>query len=610
MSDYTQQYKITDDTITRFDFNFSIAQGSSVNVYYWNGNNNTTPNEINDIVPENLYTLFYNSEKDSTDGYIQINFDIDIGGELTITPTLGTVINVDFTQTSQLNPENLNKAFAQLTDPLNYMFSLYQNLSFRYDANVNINNISSYNALLPPLEDQSFFLRSGTNIINESISNLQKFLASTITGYMLEIDKTELETNIIPLIGEDGVPWKNINETNISVFKNGLRLSYNFGDFVIDNHENYLNAPLLLLSEDLILSDKLTITTNEGQGNISFMNDDGSNFILNSNSKIASNNLSNLTNKNGEAYYLVNDSETNNVAFCNTSNPILNNELILDNSFDKSIIYTKQIVDEQIILPNTDTLNIGYSFTLFNKILNPNTYELGVTFIGSQNNTLEYPNIYINGLNFSNQSKPLEISTFSKLDIAMVNGDWYIKGDITTNGINSGDYFGNVRVANSKSQDNSDFNNYWVPNINYLNEVSETTIYTDVYQGEYVASVPNSFSFSIDLTSDTIAILENCKYAKFKVTYCDYTIYDNPSTINDFSFKCENTEAITEHLFVGFATFISQKSPFNIRAADYLLINGKNNTTSLDFTVSLPTGDIVANYKPSIIIILTEYING
>ena len=608
MNEYTQQYKITDSTITRFDFNFNIAQGSNVNVYYWNGDFNTTPNEANDIIAENLYTLFYNSEKDSTDGYIEINFDIIAGGELTITPALETALDVDFTQTSQLNPENLNKAFAQLADPLNYMFSLYKNLSFRYNANVDIDNISSYNILLPPLEDQSFFLRSGTNITNESLSDLQKFLASTITGYMLEIDRTGSYSNMIPLIGNDSLPWKNITDTNVSVFKNGLRLAYDFGDFTIDNTED---VPFLILSENLIPSDKLTITTNESQGNISFMNKDGSNFVPSANSKIAYNDLSNLANKNGESYYLTNNEKTNNIAFCNTSNPILNDGLILDNSYDKSIIYTKQIVGEQIILPNTDTLNIGYSFTLFNKMLSLNSSTLGVVFIGSRNNALDYPDIYINGLRFSNnQNELLEANSFSKLNITMVNGNWYIEGDITTNGINSGDYFGNVRVANSKSQDNVNFDNYWVPNINYLNEVISEVVYTEIYQGEYSANVTNSFSFHIDLTDETRTILENCKYAKFKVSYCDHAVYSSSTSVNTLSFKCNNSVAINKYLFRGISPFISERNPYSINAMDYLLINGGNYISSFSFSIDFPTENIENNYQPYVAMYLTEYVNG
>ena len=683
MNEYTQQYKITDDTITRFDFNFNIAQGSSVNVYYWNGALNTTPNEANDIVAENLYTLFYNSEKDSTDGYIEINFDISTGGELTITPTLKTVIDVDFTQTSQLNPENLNKAFAQLTDPLNYMFSLYKNLSFRYNANADIDNISSYNILLPPLEDQSFYLRSGENIVNERISDLQEYLASTLTGYMLEIDSTNHEGKEIELVDGNGVPWKNVSETDVSVFKNGLRLTYAFNDFTIDNSGS---TPLLILTEALIASDKLTITTSENQGKTVLMEQDGNNFISDSKSRIARNDLRNLTNREGNSYYLTDDNDSYNVAFCNTSKPIYSDgkELILDNSHDKSAIYLSDNAagNDYITLPLPSSANIGYSFTMYNPFhIGGVDNAGGLQFTRQHPDPIDpytYPSLFVNGVPAGyDQVVSIDKSIFTKLTVTLVENCWYVVGDIAVDRGHNSDYYGNVRVANSTTE--PDVDGYKVPNINYLNEVinetnkaidetneaidelknetneaidetneaidelknetnkaidetneaidelkneipknATSTVYTDIYQGTYSSNSDLVGVVNIDLTDKTKTILQNCKYAKFKIAFGgNGTWKESRSPSLTFTFTNFSGLGNYTYLFANGSNrynypFVQSKSDdFSFNMVDFLTLRGGDSFDSLDFNILGLYGCAEPNSGSTYVTItLVEYING
>ena len=189
-------------TTTDFAFDFLIPLGAQVNVYLTLAGE--TANETNDLVSPTTYTLNYqNQQGEFTEGVVVFDTAPADGDIVTITPLPDGGVSIDYTAEGQLNPENLNAGYAQQTTPIDFSFGLYEDRSFRYDINVNLNSISDYNTLLPPLAAGDFFRRGEG-------SESGQMIAQDYDSFVAEI-QAEIQGNVNQSV-TDAFNWANADK--------------------------------------------------------------------------------------------------------------------------------------------------------------------------------------------------------------------------------------------------------------------------------------------------------------------------------------------------------------------------------------------------------------
>jgi len=202
--------QVADGVLTDFPFTFLIPVDGLVDVY-------VTPagaeaDEVTDLVSPVTYTLVLNPPVgEFVDGTVKFGvapLDQEI---ITITPTLENAnIDVDFTQTEQLIPANLNKAFAEHTTPIEFNTDLTEARTPRYNINVNEADLQ-YSSLLPTLPPGTFWRRNeiangspGAGMVASSSFDLTTLNLIYPIGSVFLAGAPGL---VPPLDGQQGVVW-------------------------------------------------------------------------------------------------------------------------------------------------------------------------------------------------------------------------------------------------------------------------------------------------------------------------------------------------------------------------------------------------------------------
>jgi hypothetical protein len=280
---YITQYTCN-GTIKVFSTVFKVTQSALLNVYLTALD--VDASESNDIVNTADYTILYIGTDDTAVAQVVFNTAPDTGSILTITPVPDATQTVDFTQTTQLDLNDLNVAFYQQGIPTNYISNLYTSDSLRYNVNINQSKASEYSLLLPLLDDGGFWRRSGAQMINQGYSDFISDVAGTITSYTNENEEIEIKNqtgDTFPLTG-----WDEIDVLTLFVYKNGLKLAQ-VGEYTIVGSNIVLTTPLIITDELLVDRPALKDST-------SYMETDGSNFTNDTGTLIAARNLSNIQN--------------------------------------------------------------------------------------------------------------------------------------------------------------------------------------------------------------------------------------------------------------------------------------------------------------------------
>lgn len=182
-------------SILSFIFTFEVVQGRSVNVYSTLSGNNA--DEDADLLPTNSYTvIFDNPVSPTSTGRVLFNVAPSANTIITIAPDGKTNVTVNFSNTTPLNQDNLNKAYNQQSSTIDQDSENFLSSSLRYNINENEANIN-YNNKLPPLADKSFWRRGGNNIIAQDyalfVNEVEKDVSNKVSS---QVNAGAINTNI------------------------------------------------------------------------------------------------------------------------------------------------------------------------------------------------------------------------------------------------------------------------------------------------------------------------------------------------------------------------------------------------------------------------------
>ena len=191
---FISQYT-ADGTITSFIFDFVIVQGRSINAY--GTLSGSSANEDIDLLPTNSYIVIVdNPMASSSTGHVLFNIAPLAGTIITITPDSKTDVTVNFSNTTSLNQNNLNKAYNQQSSTIEQDSENFLSSSLRYNINENEANIN-YDNKLPPLADKSFWRRDGGNIIAQDydlfVNEVEKDVSDEVSS---QVNAGAINTNI------------------------------------------------------------------------------------------------------------------------------------------------------------------------------------------------------------------------------------------------------------------------------------------------------------------------------------------------------------------------------------------------------------------------------
>lgn len=182
-------------SILSFIFTFEVVQGRSVNVYGTLSGN--AADEDVDLLPTNSYTVVFDNPVASiSTGRVLFNVAPSANTIITITPDGKTDVTVNFSNTTPLNQDNLNKAYNQQSSTIEQDSENFLSSSLRYNINENEANIN-YDNKLPPLADKSFWRRDAGNIIaqdyNLFVSEVESDVSNKVSS---QVNAGAINTNI------------------------------------------------------------------------------------------------------------------------------------------------------------------------------------------------------------------------------------------------------------------------------------------------------------------------------------------------------------------------------------------------------------------------------
>ena len=165
--------------VVDFAFTFDVVQNRSVFVYVTAPGN--APDEDTDIQSPSTYVVsFDNPSAPSSPGTVTFNVAPVDGAIVTITPDEQTGVTVTFSNTEPLDQTDLNKGYSQQSSTIDNILQLFLTASLRYNLNENNANLD-YTNLIPPLADEAFWRRVGTEIISQDYEDFVKEVEADIS---------------------------------------------------------------------------------------------------------------------------------------------------------------------------------------------------------------------------------------------------------------------------------------------------------------------------------------------------------------------------------------------------------------------------------------------
>ena len=191
---FITQY-VADGVTKSFLFNFNIVQGRSVNVYKTLSGNSA--NEDDDIIATNTFIVTLTDPSASlSKGNVIFNTAPVLDSVITITPDGKTNVTVNFSNTTPLNQDNLNKSYNQQSSTIEQDNENFKTSSLRYNINENKSDID-YSNILSPLKDKSFWRRSGSEIVAQDydlfVNEVEQDISSTVVA---QVNASAVNTNI------------------------------------------------------------------------------------------------------------------------------------------------------------------------------------------------------------------------------------------------------------------------------------------------------------------------------------------------------------------------------------------------------------------------------
>jgi hypothetical protein len=293
---------LSNGVVLTFATNFKITKGGLLNVFITVSGNQA--NEITDLVASSNYTLNYATSDDFTLVSVVFNVAPVINSVVTLVPLADAAISIDFTQTTQLIPADFNLALAEHTSPIDYSFSLFENLTPRYNKNENLTDIN-YSLLLPALKSKEFWRRNNiatgqpeAGMLAQDFDEFVKevsIASSQASGLLEEISVSASASQTTFSLVSNSTAWLGVTFDALVVHVNGLRISQT-GSYTV----NVLTSPTLATPSTLIftsplnLGDKLLIDRPKPVPSTTLMNIDSSNASFNVNSLVADRALTNV----------------------------------------------------------------------------------------------------------------------------------------------------------------------------------------------------------------------------------------------------------------------------------------------------------------------------
>lgn len=297
---------VGDGVTVDFPFTFKIATDTLLDVYKTLAG--ATANEVIDLLPNTEYTLVLNPPINNfSDGKVTFNVAPAIEDIVTLTPEPDASIDIDFTAAGQLNPDNLNKAFAEHTTPIDFSFGLYQDRTTRYTINVKESDIA-YSPLLPALPAEAFWRRNatttgqpGAGFIAQGFDDFVQEVAvatSQASGLLEEIDEaaTAGQTVFKLVSGSPLTPWIGVTLEALVVHVNGLRFPQEGAYTVQIQTSPTLAAPsTLTFITPLILNDAVLIDRPAPTISTTLMTVNSNNALFDATSRVPDRALGNVT---------------------------------------------------------------------------------------------------------------------------------------------------------------------------------------------------------------------------------------------------------------------------------------------------------------------------
>ncbi len=266
-----------------------------------------TPNELNDIVLSTTYTIVTNtpiSPSTLADGKVTFGVAPADGTIVTITPKQEAKREIDFVATTELLPENLNRAFDRDNVAVNQNIGLFNNRAIRYDINIDENDIQ-YSTLLPALPQKGFWRRN--NIANGEpdagmlAQDFDEFVdevsieVTQSSGFLEEIDTTATPSQVTFNLVSGGTPWEGVLADTLEVYVNGARQGQD-GAYSVNPVTNpTVSVPSTIsFITPLTGGEKVIISRPKPTQSTTLMNIDSSNATFNANSRVATRALDNL----------------------------------------------------------------------------------------------------------------------------------------------------------------------------------------------------------------------------------------------------------------------------------------------------------------------------